>query len=138
MLTRTIMMHRDYLQLYTCGGEASGLGLSVPEAFDELHALILSTVDTHFNCEDIGINFITNAALTTSAAGPGKSGAVEDAAPLFVKPLHMIGDFGKMGKTGLHQKKSHLTTRTDCLNQMNELFWRAAGEVVLVCGWGLL
>ena len=47
------------------------------------------------------------------------------AAPLFVRPIHMIGDFGKMGKSGLHLKKSHLQTRTSCLNQMNTAFYAA-------------
>ena len=122
MLTRTMMMHRDYLHLYTCGGSSTELGLQVASHFDQLRSLILSIVAAEFNCEDIGMNFVVNAARS-SANPPGA-----DAAPLFVRPLHRIGDFGKMGDTGLHQKKSHTTARTDCLNQMNRAFWQATGQ----------
>ena len=116
------MMHRDYLRLYTCGGESQGLGLSVSEDFDKLRSLVLSIVAAEFNCEDIGLNFIANAAINGAQSTDG------DVAPLFVQPMHRIGDFGKMGEKGLHQKPSHLTTRTDCLNQMNRAFWKATGR----------
>jgi alpha-1,4-N-acetylglucosaminyltransferase EXTL2 len=122
MLTRAMMMHRDYMRLYTCGGESEGLGLEVPRKFDQLRSLILETVETESNCEDIGMNFIVNAAMDSANASE------RTAAPLFVQPLHKIGDFGKMGDTGLHQKKSHVATRTTCLNQMNRAFWQATGR----------
>jgi len=122
MLTRTIMMHRDYLRLYTCGGTSKGMNLTVPKTFDQLRYVMLSIVASEFNCEDIGINFIANAALDSAHSTDGH------AAPLFVQPMHRIGDFGKMGSTGLHQKKTHLTTRTDCLNQMNGAFWGVTGR----------
>jgi len=115
-------MHRDYLHLYTCGGKSEGLGLEVPEKFDQLRTLILSIVETDFNCEDIGMNFVANAAMD------GANPTGRTAAPLFIQPLHKIGDFGKMGHTGLHQKKSHVSTRTTCLDQMNRAFWRATGH----------
>ena len=122
MLTRAMMMHRDYLRLYTCGGTSEGLDLTVSSRFDQLRSLILSVVEAEFNCEDIGMNFIVNAAMDSVLSER------EQAAPLFVRPLHKIGDFGKMGHTGLHQKKSHVSTRSDCVNQMNRALWRVTGR----------
>mmetsp|Transcript_49477 Transcript_49477/g.140182 ORF Transcript_49477/g.140182 Transcript_49477/m.140182 type:complete len:1156 (+) Transcript_49477:108-3575(+) len=122
MLTRAMMMHRDYLRLYTCGGTSEGLNLTVSNRFDQLRSLILSIVEAEFNCEDIGMNFIVNAAMDTALSHG------QQAAPLFVRPLHKIGDFGKMGHTGLHQKKSHVATRSDCVNQMNRALWRVTGR----------
>uniref|UniRef100_A0A3B4WWY3 Glycosyl transferase 64 domain-containing protein n=1 Tax=Seriola lalandi dorsalis TaxID=1841481 RepID=A0A3B4WWY3_SERLL len=108
------------------GGRASAPHNLAYLTQSELRSLILSIVAAEFNCEDIGMNFVVNAARS-SANPPGA-----DAAPLFVRPLHRIGDFGKMGDTGLHQKKSHTTARTDCLNQMNRAFWQATGQTGLL------
>ena len=108
------------------------------------------------------MNFVVSAALSaknveevgdglkeagkkarTGAKVRTEEGTSSIAAPLFVQPLHKVGDFGKMGKTGLHLKKSHLTTRSDCLNKMNTVFFEATGEnlpiqkqVVDVVSWG--
>ena len=124
------MMHRDYLKLYTCGGQSDALGVETPHigAVDLQH-LILATVEKEFNCEDIGINFIASAALSSSGSLRNEAEpSTKQAAPLFVRPLQKIGDFGKMGMSGLHLKQSHLATRTDCLNKMNALLFNITGK----------
>ena len=139
ILTRAMVMHRDYLHLYSCGGKSKALGVEEAEfaPAEPLRRLILETVDRNFNCEDIGMNFIVNAALTARARTAAKIkrtkpeyviAPTERAAPLFVKPLHMIGDFGKMGTSGLHLKKTHLSTRSKCLNTMNQVLFAIFGR----------
>jgi alpha-1,4-N-acetylglucosaminyltransferase EXTL2 len=114
ILTKALMVHRDYMRLYTCGGESEDLRISISSKFDEMRSTIHRIVDSSLNCEDIGLNFVANAALYSL----GK------AAPLYVQPLHIMGDFGKVqfGKGGLHQRKSHMGGRDQCLNQINREF----------------
>jgi hypothetical protein len=118
ILTKALMVHRDILRLYTCGGESTDLRIRISSKFDEMRSAIHRIVDASLNCEDIGLNFVANAALYSL----GK------AAPLYVQSLHKMGDFGKVqyGKGGLHQRKSHMGGRDQCLNQINREFARVA------------
>ena len=74
--------------------------------------MILSYVDEAFNCEDIGINYVISSALSRLGI----------AAPLFVEPTHRIGDFGKMGKRGLHLRSHHTQSRSMCTRFMDGLY----------------
>ena len=85
--------------------------------FAKMLTIIHEVVDKNFNCEDIGMNFVVAAALSQ----------LNRSAPLFVKPLHLIGDFGKVGKGGLHQRQSHTSIRNTCLNRFNDEFRRVLG-----------
>jgi len=139
MLTKAMMIHRDYLRLYTCGGRAGfDPEVHVPKAFTAMRQAILETVDEKFNCEDIGMNFVVAAALykrqkarnadkSQGSRGGGDGGDGEAAPALFVPPMHPIGDFGKMGKSGLHLRQSHANVRDQCLKKFNAEFRRVTG-----------
>ena len=122
MLAGTLMMHRDYLQLYTCGGRSDALDLEVPAAFNKLRELITEYGARDATCEDIGMNFVASAAL--HALDP-----IEGVAPLFVRPLHHAGgDHQQMKKTRASKQLSFATTiRSDCLNAFNRAFFNATG-----------
>lgn len=122
MLTKGMMMHQDFLTLYTCGGEANPPSLSKPAALDNFRTIIQTLVRKELNCEDIGMNFLANAAMLMG------HGPKLDAVPLFIKALHKIGDFGKISGAGLHQKSSHISTRTRCVNEFNSVFWEMMGQ----------
>ena len=79
---------------------------------------IIDFVDKNFNCEDIGLNFVVNAALGSSG-GP---------APLYVDSLHLIGDFGKEPGKGLHLRQSHTKLRDTCLHDFNREFSLVSGS----------
>ena len=79
---------------------------------------IIAFVDQNFNCEDIGMNFVVNAALGVSG-GP---------APLYVDSLHMIGDFGKQPGQGLHLRQTHAKTRDACLREFDKEFSAVTGH----------
>ena len=118
MLTKTMMIHRDYLRLYTCGGKGIVDGrVEVSEKFESMGLRIIEFVDKNFNCEDIGMNFVVNAALGVTG-GP---------APLYVDSLHMIGDFGKQPGLGLHLRQSHTKARDACLREFNREFATVIG-----------
>jgi len=119
MLTKSLMMHRDFLYVYSCGGQATGLNLKLLPRFDDLRHVIRAKVRKSLNCEDIGMSFIAAALL---------HGEVEYAPPLFVEPIHRIGDFGKLGAGSLHKKKGHEMTRSECLNTFNDIFAKVNGE----------
>lgn len=119
MLTKSLMLHRDFLYVYSCGGQATGLNLKLLPSFDELRHVIRAKVRKSLNCEDIGMNFIAAALL---------HGEAEYAPPLFVEPIHRIGDFGKLGAGSLHKKKGHEMIRSECLNTFNEIFAKVTGE----------
>jgi hypothetical protein len=118
MLTKSLMLHRDFLYVYSCGGKATGLNLEFLPRFDDLRRVIRAKVRKSLNCEDIGMNFIAAALLHN---------AEEYAPPLFVEPIHRIGDFGKLGKGSLHKKKGHEIIRSECLNTFNEMFVKVTG-----------
>ena len=118
MLTKSLMLHRDFLFVYSCGGQANGLNLTLSSSFNNLRRLIRSKVSMSLNCEDIGMNFIAAALLHD---------VEKYAPPLFVEPIHRIGDFGKLGKGSLHKKQGHETIRSECLNSFNEMFVKVTG-----------
>lgn len=99
MLTKIMMIHRDFLHYYSCGS-------------NEVRRSVHRMVDLYRNCEDIGINALAN--LMTRAKK-------ESGAALFVKPLHTLGDFGKSG-TALHARSKHQQVRSQCLNLFQEAF----------------
>ena len=68
MHTKAMMLHRRYLEAYTCN----------TDLMRDVH----SYVDSKMNCEDIAMNFLV---ANTNGRCP---------VPLFVEPLHFIGDFG--------------------------------------------
>jgi hypothetical protein len=110
VLTKAMMLHRDYLRLYTCGGQLLNNKYPINRIYRKFRDLIHYIVDTSLNCEDIGINFIANLALHPY----GRS------APLYINPVNFIGDFGKQSKNdSLHLRSSHMKLRSDCVNRMN-------------------
>ena len=121
MLTKAMMIHRDYLRLYSCGGKSLSLkDMKCGPEFTRMRRKIHRIVDAHFNCEDIGMNFVVAAALK----------GTNTSAPLFVKPLHRIGDFGK-DQSGLHLRQSHVDLRAACLKQFKKEFLRVVGRGLL-------
>ena len=67
MLTKTMMMHRDYLRIYTCGGRSYPLQQHLTSDFDPLRKTIFNVVDHYCNCEDIGMNFVASAGFVKGA-----------------------------------------------------------------------
>jgi alpha-1,4-N-acetylglucosaminyltransferase EXTL2 len=122
MLTKAMMIHRDYLRLYTCGGNGiANKKLKVGRKFEAMRSTILDFVDKNFNCEDIGMNFVVAAALEH----------LHLPAPLYMEPVHVVGDFGKISAkhgTGLHQRQSHTSSRNTCLRLFNTEFKRVIGS----------
>ena len=106
MLTKVMMVHRDLLYQYSCGG-------------NELRHTVHRMVDLYRNCEDIGFNALT-------ALSKKKNKAIGSGPVLFVKPLHQLGDFGKSG-TALHSRSKHQQVRSNCLNQFDESFRAVTG-----------
>lgn len=115
-----MMIHRDFLQVYTCGGYASTLRLNLSHRFEILRSTIRNKVTKSLNCEDIGMNFIISALLHEE----GK----DFSAALFLTPVHKLGDFGKVGKNSLHLKRTHEISRSECLNTFNEIFKSKTGQ----------
>ena len=112
-----MFIHRDFLRLYTCGGMSEDLRIGMTNKVDRMRLTIHRIVDSSLNCEDIGLNFVVNAALF----------AIGKTAPLYVQPLWTMGDFGKIeygGKGALHKRRSHMGGRDQCLNQINREFAR--------------
>ena len=110
MLTKAMILDKKFLEAYSCS--------------DHMNA-VRHEVHLKKNCEDIAMNF-----LVTSITG--------SAAPLFVEPLHFIGDFGDSRfakregvKGSIHQrnggkdddkkKPNHVATRTECYNKFKSL-----------------
>jgi alpha-1,4-N-acetylglucosaminyltransferase EXTL2 len=108
--------------LYTCGGNGiANKKLKVGRKFEAMRSTILDFVDKNFNCEDIGMNFVVAAALEH----------LHLPAPLYMEPVHVVGDFGKSYTkqgTGLHQRQSHTTSRSECLKLFNNEFKRVVGS----------
>ena len=128
MLTKAMMISSDYLFEYTCGTSS-------------LHRAVHDMVDLHFNCEDIGMSMIASVvhmrrlALRMSVLTSIEQtrqldrvvhvGAEQFEAPvLYVEPRHLLGDFGKMGATGLHQRTAHNEIRSQCLNVFSAEMFR--------------
>jgi hypothetical protein len=104
MLTKSMMLHKRYLFEYSCGKFDSDY------AFHDL-------VDKKKNCEDITMNAVV--AFVTHK--------IIDSPPLFVEPIHDIGDFGSHGdKSALHLKTGEQNwngIRSQCLNKANYRFY---------------
>jgi hypothetical protein len=99
MLTKVMMIHRDFLHHYSCGSS-------------KLRKKVHRMVDLYRNCEDVGFNALV-ALSTNKKIGSGPA--------LFVTPLHQLGDFGKSG-TALHARSKHQAVRSTCLNMFKESF----------------
>ena len=119
MLTKAMMLHRRYLEAYTCN----------TDLMRDVH----SYVDSKMNCEDIAMNFLV---ANTNGRCP---------VPLFVEPLHFIGDFGDIRyaqrdgiKAPIHQRglaipgagrrrrplgdNTHTDERSDCYHFFRDHF----------------
>ena len=114
MTTKAMMIHRDYLRLYTCGGKSiSNSHVALHDKFERMALTIIDFVDRKFLCEDIGLNFVVGAILGLSG-GP---------APLYVESLHKIGDFGQDSSS--QQSKAKL--RDTCLRVFHQEFLSISG-----------
>jgi hypothetical protein len=126
-LTKNIMFHRDYLELYACERRPEHqkfMHVSWNPEFEPLRQAIHKTVSAELNCEDIGLNYIVAASLSQMA--PNLRTSTDAAAPLAVVPLHPLGDFGKESDSALHARGGHVAVRSECLNAMGELFYQVA------------
>lgn len=94
MLTKAMMLDKKFLYMYNCG----------------IHSKLRQFVDIQVNCEDILMNFVVANDFTPSS--------------LFVKPIHMIGDYGKSLHGSLQKRQGHLNVRTECLHHFETVFKR--------------
>lgn len=109
MLTKAMMIRKEYLWKYSCESN-----------MEKVHSI----VDKFMNCEDIAMNFVV-------------SNATHLAAPLFVEPLHYIGDYGDarftkraLVKGSIHQKQAssagttlkHVDARSECYAAFSSVF----------------
>ena len=111
MLTKVMVLHKRFLEAYSCEASMS---------------MVHKIVDESTNCEDIAMNFVVSS-LTSKAA------------PLFVEPLHYVGDFGdsrytnRAGVKGsIHQSRSstnvsHVDIRTACYRSFSDVFEASNG-----------
>ena len=106
MLTKVMMLHRDFLHYYSCGTNA-------------VRRIVHRAVDVYRNCEDIGVNAL--AALWIGKRWNNHTKMIGNGAALFVKPLHQLGDFGK-GETALHARSKHQEIRSECLRAFKRTF----------------
>uniref|UniRef100_A0A7S3QRE9 Glycosyl transferase 64 domain-containing protein n=1 Tax=Dunaliella tertiolecta TaxID=3047 RepID=A0A7S3QRE9_DUNTE len=101
MLTKAMMLHKKYLYEYSCGRGRL------------FHAI----VDIQTNCEDLAMNFL----VANISGGPSS---------IYVKPFHLIGDYGKSMPGSLQKRDSHQGVRTDCLREFEGMLKiRLSGQV---------
>jgi len=93
MLTKAMVLHKKYLYLYNC-------------VFSHI---LHDTVNENTNCEDLAMNFL----VANATKGPSS---------LYVKPLHLVGDYGKSMPGSLQKRSSHQDVRTKCLQHFEAIF----------------
>mmetsp|Transcript_119137 Transcript_119137/g.243600 ORF Transcript_119137/g.243600 Transcript_119137/m.243600 type:complete len:446 (-) Transcript_119137:1031-2368(-) len=123
VLTKASFLHSKYLELYTNDG-------SFPKE-------IKNHVDRHRNCEDIAMSMLVanytkhnnDDSIPTKIKGQKSS-----ANPVYVQGE--VSDVGLFG--GISSGTGHYTTRTDCLNQLTEIFRSKGWEAPLQDEFDLL
>lgn len=93
MLTKGMMLHKKFLHLYNC---------ETPKTFRDI-------VDLHVNCEDILMNFVV-------------SNYTKKPAPMYVQPMHYIGDYGSSLSGSLFKRGKHEETRSVCIQTFEKMF----------------